>query len=1178
MASSIYENFKIKVGIVKFNGAVCTDPIVEIVSTGENILQGCCYDSGYIVGQINRKNSSDSKANCITFWVRCKESDCHGNKLITKCLCETKEDCADCNECVNGICEPLCPEEQCYNGECKECADDEACPCNKKCRNGECTCDPGTKDCGDGCCSQCCNSEDCGPCSVCVNGECEDRNCGEGQCDPIDDTCKECVNDIACKNPNECCIDNKCDCCKGFTRDNCTGECVALPVNPCTNNTDCPSCSDCTNINECTGYGSCSARDCPGDRVCIDDQCKEPCECSGGGCSSRTTYCDSDPLAYGCFCEECPKNSCIEGDGSCEAGSKGNCTCVDGECVPKTCDCGPKQICVANQCVDKNCLADLTLEKTRINNDCNLTATSTLDCCPCDPLEIVLTPTLNPTGITYSALFLKDGIALSNNLPTNDIAGNEEPSQGLMSYEVILEEKTEIWNNGIPSGIITTRDVLAGKGTSDSFNGQKDTLTSIIPISFKPGDEVRNEEISSTSRRITTISRIKINFYLERTLSPNNCEYSRQYVTQAVFNSLAEYNTPSVITGEADPRDGACRYPLFKWRKNGVLIRKIYIPRVNDQYQDTLFGPNPISVSNENRVVLPPDEGDLQSCNNYEIEVDCACSEPQNMDVKFCDAIDTAEAVSKNKCNTEVDIFIPDTCDVNDNLTFRILTNFGIEGDLNGINLPYSDTITRIEPIEFVTFQMLCNDESTVACEKTITFDVNKFQATPVYECPNIIRIPSVDSTGTVRVTSATINGTLVAGNSYALNGLEVASGQVEYVLTFEDRCSKDEGVLTFVCDCASNPCSANQLTCGTLIDQCGKEVTCSQTKADKQESIGCEVENGENTGYEVFQITSYSCINNIWTPQTPTTTRIPNAILCPIPEPEQLYSCGSSGCVPDSNGVSLTTCQDSCISVDCINGVCTEVDGDGGTYETLTECNNSSSCTPAIPTGSCCDGAGNCDDDVEEADCTGDWSETRTCSQRIAGGETGCGVAATLGSCCDGSSCQNNITEASCDDINGEWSANPCSLRETEEGCFTQTIYYAQCNSNINGTECVSTGPCSGSNCYTGNSPRAAILDCQDSGNCISPTGACCTGPGTCSITTQEACSTNDWFEGLTCQEAGCDIGPSPDCGCGQPVPGGGCDCNASGSQAICDAETGGFSTCSFDDNLQTCVCNPVQ
>ena len=259
-----FKKIKIKVEAVTLNGAKCSCPEIKVLNIGKCIDPNCAYDekTKTIIGEVNEQCLTDSNGNgdaCITYHVKCKEGDCV-DAVVTKCLCNDKGDCGDCEDCINGICEKLCPEEQCYNGECRDCNDDTACECNKVCLNGRCVCAVGQFE-KDGCCVECDEDNPCPDCFDCVNGQCIAKDCGTGVCNPEDDTCVDCVRKEDCLKDNECCKDNTCECCTGYTRDTCTGECVRIPLNSCQSDGDCGGCTSCTEFDPCTGYGICTPVD-----------------------------------------------------------------------------------------------------------------------------------------------------------------------------------------------------------------------------------------------------------------------------------------------------------------------------------------------------------------------------------------------------------------------------------------------------------------------------------------------------------------------------------------------------------------------------------------------------------------------------------------------------------------------------------------------------------------------------------------------------------------------------------------------------------------------------------------------------------------------------------------------------------------------------------------------------
>lgn len=374
----------IHVGDLFFNGVKCSCPIITIKDTG-CIDANCTYDEKKKIIEVQIPENCDNQ--CISFWVECKENDCIGKKLITRCLCDDNGDCGECETCINGICVEDCPKELCLNDTCVDCTEDSQCPCNQKCVQGKCVCDPGTKTCPSDpdCCVECCNSDDCEDCEVCIGGTCTPKDCGEGECVTVDgeDCCAECATNFHCKkeDPNSCCFNSgtceaTCECCEGFVYDSCKEKCVPIPPNSCSTEIDCGLCQSCDNIDPCTGLGVCRAIQCPFGYVLafIDGQCRCVPECD---CDDPTS-CDSNrDLCTSQFILEPNKCGCINCGDSCITGCLDGCICDGNDnCVPPCCsgfcenagDCDDDVNCGCG-CLDNTCVeCDLL---SCANNDCD---------------------------------------------------------------------------------------------------------------------------------------------------------------------------------------------------------------------------------------------------------------------------------------------------------------------------------------------------------------------------------------------------------------------------------------------------------------------------------------------------------------------------------------------------------------------------------------------------------------------------------------------------------------------------------------------------------------------------------------------------------------------------------------------------------------------------------------
>lgn len=394
MADNSVRTFDITIGTVYNNGVECSSPNVEYAGSEDIVVNCIDPDCGLFRVQIPPGNVEP----CLTFIVTCEECDVCPPQVIKRCFCDIIDDCPDCNICVNGICEPQCPEDQCVNGTCVECTADADCPCNQVCLNGKCVCPDGSsKDSTTGCCHFCDDDGDCDICNVCieVNGArtCVPKEC-PGVCDPSTGNCVDCLNTGDCGGNNRCCVNKKCVCCNGFVLDPITGECIPGP--DCDFDEDCPVCSQCVG-------GECQPVVCPSGEVCVDDTCVPVCDCDNPNCprsegcaplDSTTCYCkpcegsctQNGDCDIGCYCNpdtgQCEANpcqgSCVNG-GDC-GGSSIPCGCLNGQCYPcKSLDCDNNDCTNALGC-------DCNSNNTCIGSPCGNACTNFSDCahgCAC---------------------------------------------------------------------------------------------------------------------------------------------------------------------------------------------------------------------------------------------------------------------------------------------------------------------------------------------------------------------------------------------------------------------------------------------------------------------------------------------------------------------------------------------------------------------------------------------------------------------------------------------------------------------------------------------------------------------------------------------------------------------------------------------------------------------------
>lgn len=404
--------YEIRLEDISQNGALCQSPTVEFEKPYCTEIR--CYtevSDGEFVLKI--EIPEDCPDPCVYAVIDCADDcgECEPER-VQICPCVEDADCPDCQVCENNLCVSTCTEDEfcSADGDCVECDDEHACPCNQVCVNGDCQCPPGSPyEDSKGCCSDCSVTALCPVCYVCTVDGCVPTVCPVGVCDPDTGDCVECLGTGDCAGDNECCIDKVCACCEGFVRDPGTGDCVPDPG--CISDLDCPECEICTETGcepqSCpAGYVftgtspccqkecDCDAPDCPGVQHCVvfdddtcvcapcsgacdeNEDCGEGCYCNQGQCVTNPCYgwCyDGADCGEGCGCNDgrcfpCESLSC----GSTECDNTSGCACVNNSCEeePTGCygacngsdDCGDGCGCFQGECVScealtcSNCL------------------------------------------------------------------------------------------------------------------------------------------------------------------------------------------------------------------------------------------------------------------------------------------------------------------------------------------------------------------------------------------------------------------------------------------------------------------------------------------------------------------------------------------------------------------------------------------------------------------------------------------------------------------------------------------------------------------------------------------------------------------------------------------------------------------------------------------------------
>lgn len=170
--------------------------------------------------------------------------DVASNSCIPADECTTDTDCAECETCVAGNCQPVvCPDGfKCVGGECVPW------PCiDTSCNNGA--------DCGPDC--GCLNGE-CVPCYILeCTGQCQDalgcKCSASNKCEPVGDCGQYCDGLNPCLDDNCTCYNNRCVSCENFPCIDGEGGCGSYYNCGCNDNGDCEGgngCSDTLKLNK----------------------------------------------------------------------------------------------------------------------------------------------------------------------------------------------------------------------------------------------------------------------------------------------------------------------------------------------------------------------------------------------------------------------------------------------------------------------------------------------------------------------------------------------------------------------------------------------------------------------------------------------------------------------------------------------------------------------------------------------------------------------------------------------------------------------------------------------------------------------------------------------------------------------------------------------------------------
>ncbi len=314
------QRFKVCLDSLLQGGVSCNNPTINWSGLGD--VEVSC-PAGTNCNCVEIQVPSDSLQKCFTVQVDCDDCDKCPPIIITKCLCDNNDNCGPCETCIDGQCISRCPDKVCDEDRniCVDCTDDNQCSDGKICNAGRCQCPPDKPfEDANGRCVKCKGNGDCPSCTECVDGDCIPKRCGSGECDPDTGDCVDCLSSGNCTKPNQCCKNNKCECCDGFIFNPITGECEE--VGSCREDEGCPKCYICIDK-------ECLPRVCPTGYTCIDDECKKICDCDAGPCNKTEACVPFDGTT--CFCKKC------EGDCGSNSDCGYGCFCDNGTCKPNPC-------------------------------------------------------------------------------------------------------------------------------------------------------------------------------------------------------------------------------------------------------------------------------------------------------------------------------------------------------------------------------------------------------------------------------------------------------------------------------------------------------------------------------------------------------------------------------------------------------------------------------------------------------------------------------------------------------------------------------------------------------------------------------------------------------------------------------------------------------------------------
>lgn len=765
-----------------------------------------CQSDNDCVG--NQKCNGNGKCECPVGTTK--------NDLTGNCdNCSVDNDCPPCfvcdlgtcvpKYCAGGICDPTNLSGQ-GAGNCVGCLEDGHCGTNEQCgEDFTCECLPGFVRINGVCVQgpECTSNAACkaiNPCLSCQTGRCLPIRCKGGETPVnIDGVCscqKICENCVPGKCPTgqycSAVSDTVCACvpCKGNCTSGCEDPCYCSPFttgcveNPCIN-------VSCTNGNDCGPNCGCDK----------NGQC-QPCNklsCTNGDCATT--------LGCGCTGNICATLGCNQTDCSDQTDCGPNCTCDGGKCkncgnytcsecgsIPG-CSCGSSGKCEGTEvaCTD-------TLNIIKYDDSCYMVGKLvSQQSCNCSPLTLDIKGRINSGNdeeynITFLAEIRKgsyngvnpDGNPLLDDTANDSIAENEAPTSGVIEMRAIVtwalfEQDPDEPTHYLYVGQSTDAPILA----TAAFPSSGDEAQVEFPARILPKTNVRVQSSDTTQKEAVSIV---ITFNQVGAINiPNQCLYSSGasvgFYGIYTPSDYAKFSTTSFTNPIATTiTSQSLRYPLFRWYKDGVVVRKAYISG-SGVYEDEITG----------------DVYDwLESCSEYVLETDCSCEDSVNKQITFCkpDGI-TYELTN---CNKKFKLTGFSTCPPNYDQEFYIKggdLNITFKGQYPPLNQVYeSDTC-----ISELKFGLSCDN----ACEITYSSPCPDITVELVTACdpdePGFrVAVPTqgFDGVGNpYNITSVTINNLLIpAGATSPL----IPPGTYTAYINIQGGCDDMEQTLTQYC------------------------------------------------------------------------------------------------------------------------------------------------------------------------------------------------------------------------------------------------------------------------------------------------------------------------------------------------------------------------------------------